>query len=356
MNILTKPNLRNREIARTISCITLALAATATGAPQASPSPQPVRPAPQASMLAAAASQAAAPKVVAAADTPPPSLGTRPAPAARPRPPILKSPSPTPAPAPVAAPTPVRQWSTDIQRVEVPSGSRGGVTATCGNGTVVSGGWADLGPTGKITSKRPVANGSGYSAFGECPALELIGAKNDLRVRALCIERPAGYVITQVSKSLKPRERTQLEPSCPEGKVVIGGGASGPGDTYLAASAPRLDGGAWTALFRSDALFGDRMVEAFAVCADAGAIGGREIVSTPPAQLGNGTLQMMRLSCPVGKKPLSVGFTSTATTLSQGVLDWSSPLTWSGGVKNNAGLFDNVVLETRLVAICASAF
>jgi hypothetical protein len=154
-----------------------------------------------------------------------------------------------------------------------------------------------------------------------------------------------------------------MDITCPTGKVVIGGGGSSAYDVFFVTSAPKLDGTAWTAYFRNDVLFGTQTVEGYAVCANASAIAGRHVISTSPAMLGPGAgvaFDQLSLQCPAGQKVLSIGIASTASTVNQGWIHYTTisnkrpPPFWEAGVKNTSGL-DNVTTEVRLVAICANA-
>jgi hypothetical protein len=262
----------------------------------------------------------------------------------------------------------IQKWAMAYGTIDnINPGSRGGPTAACTDGRVVTGGYAAIGPSGKVLAKRPAVDGSAFLATGEND--EMFGSPSQLSVMGICIARPAGYMVTQTSRTIPAHGRAQLEATCPAGTALIGGGASTESGVYLAMSAPKLDGSAWATYFRSDVLWGDKKVEAYAVCAAQNVIPGREIISSPPSQFGPGTQVTFSLVCPPGKKALSVGHYVTSTTVNQPALSWLSPQTkadprnhismpaetWSGGITNTSSLIDNVTLEARIVLLCANA-
>lgn len=289
-----------------------------------------------------------------------------PAPEPTPPPPATTAPPKAPPPAPARPPTPLTRWERTFASVNnVAAGSRGGPTAACTDGRVVAGGTGDIGIDGRVITRQPVADGSGYLVVGQNDVIAPGGLAR-VGAAAVCIGRPEGYAIIQTTRTLAPKERATTELTCPAGSVVIGGGASAAFDVFTVSSAPKLDGSAWVAYFRNDAVFANQAATTYAVCAAASAVAGRQIVSSAPMQIGPGAVAggpggSLSLQCPAGKKALSIGIASSASTVNQGWVNFlptgsniKPPGTWEGGIKNTSGL-DNVTAEVRLIAICASS-
>lgn len=209
-----------------------------------------------------------------------------------PPPPPTNTPPPAPpprVPPPPPPPQPVIRYDVRIDdTVEVPGGSRGGTTVPCTDGRVVTGGYTAFqsfdipNQAAIVLTTRPASDGSGFVGLVENP---LLASKATVTTHAICIARPAGYSIVQGSRTLNPRDRAYVDVARPAGSVLIGGGASTETGVHLAMSAPKLDGSAWSAYFRSDTIIGTKKAEAWAICA-APTIAGREVVSSPPSQLG----------------------------------------------------------------------
>jgi hypothetical protein len=212
----------------------------------------------------------------------------------------------------------------------------------------------------------PTPDGSGFSVKGENPILSPLA---QLRSFPICIDRPDGYEIVRTDRVLHPGNRASVEVTCPAGKVLIGGGFNAEAGVHTAMSAPKLDGSAWVGLFRSDAVVGDRKTETYAVCAAASAIPDRQITESGRSQVPGGVVKSLELRCGSGKKALAIGYSVDATTTTLGGLYWLSPETaadprnhttrpvetWNGAIKNTSAEIENVIMDIRLVAICATA-
>ena len=260
-------------------------------------------------------------------------------------------PAPTSTPTPPAPPPAIR--SRKVMTVSAKEGSKVH-TVACEDGRVVTGGFASTFP-GLILAMRPASDGAAFIAQND--------AAGATTTQAICIQRPGGYTIVKNTRTLAPRDRALVDVTCPANTVVIGGGASTETGVYLSMSAPKLDGSAWSANYRSDAIIGNKTAETFAVCAAQDAVRGRVVEARPQPAVSvrpggySGTLQLV---CPAGKRALSIGYSFNATLVKQPSLHRSEkPFngvmseTWAGGFSNVSSFIDNVTVTGQLVAICA---
>jgi hypothetical protein len=274
--------------------------------------------------------------------------------------------------APAPPPVPASPLVTRITGMELITGYVNAVPAKivhhvtrCPIGKVVSGGYAYVetaGPSAgvRILGRYPSAGGSTYEAD---VLADLLQPTSTLFVQAICMPRPDGYTVTQVSRTIAPRERATIDAACPASLVMIGGGASTEEGVYLAGSSPRSDGLAWSAFARSDAVIGAKTVTSHVICASPRAIPGRRQISTAGTALASGTGRWQGpFACSMGEQPLSIGIASNTTLINQPNLKRDptpAPTTgilyWNSYVENTAPRGDAVVVDARLIAICTLA-
>ena len=283
-------------------------------------------------------------------------------------PPVIPPPgTPAPVPPPVvlpSAPSPVTALSGYLRLTStytfVAPLTSGSSAAQCPAGTVIAGGWPlKTSSTSRVISAIPLPDGSGFDVMVNNPdpfppLRELVSAQG------VCINRPAGYEIVQATRNLASRERGTAEARCPAGKVLLGGGAKGTHQTYLASTAPSADGSAWTGFFRSLWIVpSNEAVQAFAICASAAAVPGWRLDSSPDTVLGPGGQTALMRDCRP-QKHLSVGWFSRDSLVMQGqILDHSSDGDWPfkiyGLVNNGSSIFDNSSVTVSFKGICAAA-
>jgi hypothetical protein len=234
-------------------------------------------------------------------------------------------------------------------------------TAQCPTGKVVTGGGGAAGPFGRIISAKPLADGTGFVALGYNDHLL---DSSRVSAFAICIDRPADYKVVEATKTLQRLQRGTVRATCPAGTVLLGGGAEGSTDTYLASSAPEAGGGAWAALLRNDLVLpGSDFIRSYATCASDTVVTGREVIVSPSVQIGPGSESEFRIKCSPGKKALGLGYSTQTTLLAQGWFQYVPantrsllpPDSWWGFTGNKSNLLDNVTLDVSMIAVCAIA-
>lgn len=285
---------------------------------------------------------------------------------------VVPTPPGTAASAPPAAPTQITRWRyarPEGGTVVVP-GQVGSHVTACPDGRVATASAnenlkRDINENFVTLGVVPTADGSGLIHKIENP---VFSQASPAGAAAICIDRPAGYQRLRDARTLTPGQRVRLEVGCPAGQVVIGGGTQADPGIHTAVSSPSLDGSVWVGHFRSDAVFGTRNVEAFAVCAAAAAVPGRQVMTTARTQLRAGDNTDMKLVCPYPKKAVAVGVHADATTV-KGWVQWMDPKlwddprnritmakeTWRGIYGNSSAPIENVFIDLRMVLICANA-
>ncbi len=248
--------------------------------------------------------------------TPTPSPGTSPAPSPAP---TEAMPAPPPPPTKTAAANFSGHTFVEAPAVDnIAAFTEGAVVIRCPADKVASGYSSARGLVpwdgANLIEAAPLADGSGFrfALYNGSLAAQTL---NSLGI--VCIDRPDGYQIVESTWQLQSRKRALIEASCPVGQLLIGGGSRASRAVYTAASAPRADGGAWQAHFRSDLFLpGSDAVHVFAVCvADryGAALG---LVASPESSLARGAMvDETHLSCGGGRKGLSAGVYSSATPI-----------------------------------------
>lgn len=231
------------------------------------------------------------------------------------------------------------------------------VSAACPQGKVaVGGGWSSNFDTATVLNTSAALPGGGGWTVTASNA-RFIGSPVFLRPFAVCVNTPGGYAVPSTAASLQNQQVASFEAVCPSAAhVATGGGittASGEPRTFSQGIVSQPAPPRYRVSGRNTLLLpGSSGFSPSAICADFTQVPGHEIVLSPSASVGPGSMTSLTVDCASDKMVLHGAVLSLNSAL---VVFESFPVngggTWSAMIHNPNLL--GASLSARLQVVCA---
>ena len=220
--------------------------------------------------------------------------------------------------------------------VTVPAGTSKTFKASCAAGSVaVGGGEENTSNTALVSMSSSYPTGQSWTT-----AVANAGsAKYTFHAYAICITKPALFVVKKVAVTNPPQSQTEGIAACPSGHALLGGGVQSGAIGKEAINGTTPLGSKWRAFVNNRDTIG-YLIHVYAVCGKSPA--GRKIFTSSTIPNPGSSFTFGTEGCP-GKVPLSGGALSNSSDLYTDINE-SAPITngwdiWMDNVMSNATSF-----------------